>query len=59
LYYRDFNIDDSDFNDSDFKGALGFGGGVRFGGFTLEAKMQDIDEFTNVSFLVGFRLGGY
>jgi len=59
FYYRDFSIHDSDINDSDIKGALGFGGGVRFGGFTLEAKMQDIDEFTNVSFLVGFRLGGY
>lgn len=61
LYYRNFSIDtgdEDDFDDSDFKGAFDFGGGVRFGGFTLEAKLQDVDEFTNVSFLVGFRLGG-
>lgn len=62
FYMRQLSIDaggDQDLDDSDLKGVLGFGGGVRFGGFTLEAKMQDIDEFTNVSFLVGFRLGGY
>jgi hypothetical protein len=62
FYFRNISIEgiggDEDFDDSDLKGALGFGGGVRFGGFTLEAKLQDIDEFTNVSFLVGFRLGG-
>lgn len=61
FYYRSFSVDgprDVDFDDSDLKGAIGFGGGVRFGGFTLEAKLQDVDEFTNVSFLVGFRLGG-
>lgn len=60
FYYRNLSVDvgDGDFDDSDFKGAFDFGGGVRFGGFTLEAKLQDIDEFTNVSFLVGFRLGG-
>ena len=61
FYYRNFSIDtgdEDDFDDSDMKGAFDFGGGVRFGGFTLEAKLQDIDEFTNVSFLVGFRLGG-
>lgn len=60
FYYRHLNFEgDGGFNDSAMKGAFGFGGGVRFGGFTLEAKMQDVDEFTNVSFLVGFRLGGY
>ncbi len=62
FYYRNFSIDgvdDAALDQSDMKGALGFGGGVRFGGFTLEAKMQNVDEFTNVSFLVGFRLGGY
>ena len=62
FYFRSISFDtgpgDEDFDDSDLKGALGFGGGVRFGGFTLEARLQDIDEFTNVSFLVGFRLGG-
>ncbi len=62
FYFQSINIEgiggDADFDDSDLKGAFGFGGGVRFGGFTLEAKMQDIDEFTNVSFQVGFRLGG-
>jgi hypothetical protein len=62
FYFRSISIDgiggDEGFDDSDLKGAFDFGGGVRFGGFTLEAKLQDIDEFTNVSFLVGFRLGG-
>jgi hypothetical protein len=62
FYFRSISIEgiggDEDFDDSDLKGAFDFGGGVRFGGFTLEAKLQDIDEFTNVSFLVGFRLGG-
>lgn len=58
FYFVNFDSDDPDFDDSEFKGAFDFGGGVRFGGLTLEAKMQDIDEFTNVSFLVGFRLGG-
>lgn len=62
FYFRDFSVDtgpgDEDFDDSALKGAFDFGGGVRFGGFTLEAKLQEVDEFTNVSFLVGFRLGG-
>lgn len=62
FYFRNFSVDtgpgDEDFDDSALKGAFDFGGGVRFGGFTLEAKLQDVDEFTNVSFLVGFRLGG-
>jgi hypothetical protein len=61
FFMQNWSIDDGDgseIDDSDIKGAIGFGGGVRFGGFTLEAKLQDIDEFTNVSFLVGFRLGG-
>ncbi len=55
FYMQNWDIDEVD--DSDITGAFGFGGGVRFGGFTLEAKLQDIDEFTNVSFLVGSRLG--
>lgn len=62
FYYRHFSFQDGgdeNFDDSDMKGAFDFGGGVRFGGFTLEAKLQDVSEFTNVSFLVGFRLGGY
>jgi hypothetical protein len=63
FYMQNWSIEgggprDGEIDDSDIKGAIGFGGGVRFGGFTLEAKLQDIDEFTNVSFLVGFRLGG-
>lgn len=58
FYYVNFDADDPDFDESDMKGALGFGGGVRFGGFTLEARLQDVDEFTNVAFLVGFMLGG-
>jgi hypothetical protein len=61
FYYRNFSVDTGpgdDLDDSALKGAFDFGGGVRFGGFTLETKMQDVDEFTNVSFLVGFRLGG-
>jgi hypothetical protein len=61
FYMENWSIEDGDRRDldnSDLKGAFGFGGGVRFGGFTLEAKLQDIDNFTNVSFLVGFRLGG-
>jgi hypothetical protein len=62
LYFRNVSVDtgpgDEGFDESDLKGAFDFGGGVRFGGFTLEAKLQDVDEFTNVSFLVGFRLGG-
>jgi hypothetical protein len=63
FYMQNWSIEtggpgDGEVDDSDLTGAFGFGGGVRFGGFTLEAKLQDIDEFTNVSFLVGFRLGG-
>ena len=61
FYYRNLSFDTpgpGDFDDSDMKAALGFGGGVRFGGFTLEAKLQDVDEFTSIAFLVGFRLGG-
>jgi hypothetical protein len=61
FYFRNASIDDGDggeFDDSDLKGAFGFGGGVRFGGFTLEARLQDIGDFTTVGFLVGFRLGG-
>jgi len=61
LYYRSFSIDTpgpGDADDSGVKAGFGLGGGVRFGGFTLEAKMRDIDEFTTVSFLVGFMLGG-
>ncbi|MGQ0639306.1 MAG: hypothetical protein ACT4P6_00815 [Gemmatimonadaceae bacterium] len=61
LYMTNWSIDDGDEPDndhSDLEGVFGFGGGVRFGGFTLEAKLQDVSEFTNVSFLVGFRLGG-
>lgn len=53
LYYAG-----SDPGDSGVEAGFGLGGGVRFGGFTLEAKMRDIDEFTTVSFLVGFMLGG-
>ncbi|HJU74292.1 MAG TPA: hypothetical protein VJ717_11145 [Gemmatimonadaceae bacterium] len=56
FYFRNVSIDDE--SESDLTGAFGLGGGVRFGGFTLEAKMQDIDEFTNVAFLIGFMLGG-
>jgi hypothetical protein len=63
FYMQNWSIEtggpgDGEVDDSDMTGAFGFGGGVRFGGFTLEAKLQDIDEFTNVAFLVGFRLGG-
>jgi hypothetical protein len=62
FYMQNWSIErgdgDNEVDDSDITGAIGFGGGVRFGGLTLEAKLQDIDEFTNVSFLVGFRLGG-
>lgn len=61
FYMRNISIDvagPNELDDSEMKGGLGFGGGLRFGGFTLEARMHDIDEFTNVSFLVGFRLGG-
>jgi hypothetical protein len=61
FYFQNWSLEgprDNDIEDSDLNGAFGFGGGVRFGGFTLEAKLQDIDNFTNVSFLVGFRLGG-
>ena len=60
LYYRSLTIDTpgaGDVDDSGIKAGFGLGGGVRFGGFTLEAKMRDIDEFTTVSFLVGFMLG--
>jgi hypothetical protein len=53
LYYSSV-----DPGDSGVDAGFGLGGGVRFGGFTLEAKMRDIDEFTTVSFLVGFMLGG-
>lgn len=61
LYYTSLTIDipgGGEFDDSSFDAGFGLGGGVRFGGFTLEAKMRDIDEFTTVSFLVGFMLGG-
>jgi hypothetical protein len=60
LYYRSLSIDTpgaGDVDDSGIKAGFGLGGGIRFGGFTLEAKMRDIDEFTTVSFLVGFMLG--
>ena len=60
LYYRSLTIDTpgpGDVDDSGIKAGFGLGGGVRFGGFTLEAKMRDIDEFTTVSLLVGFMLG--
>lgn len=60
FYMRNISIDTGpdEFDDSELVGGFGVGGGVRFGGFTLEAKLQDIDEFTNVALLVGFLLGG-
>jgi hypothetical protein len=61
LYYNSISIDTpgpGEVDDSGVDAGFGLGGGVRFGGFTLEAKMRDIDEFTTVSFLVGFMLGG-
>jgi hypothetical protein len=61
FYFTNFSIDlpgEPEIDDSSIDGAFGFGGGVRFGGFNLEARLQDIDEFTTVAFLVGFRLGG-
>jgi len=61
FFFRSVSVDgpgDEEFDDSDLKGAFGFGGGVRFSGFTLEVRMHDIDEFTTLAFLVGFRLGG-
>ncbi|MEW5915547.1 MAG: hypothetical protein AB1762_04045 [Gemmatimonadota bacterium] len=60
FYFRNLSLDfgDEEIDDSSLEGAFGFGGGVRFSGFTLEARLQDIDEFTTVAFLVGFRLGG-
>ena len=61
LYYNSVSIDTpgpGDFDDSSVDAGFGLGGGVRFGGFTLEAKMRDIDEFTTVAFMVGFMLGG-
>lgn len=60
LYYRSLTVDTpgpGDVDDAGVKAGFGLGGGVRFGGFTLEAKMRDIDEFTTVSFLIGFMLG--
>jgi hypothetical protein len=61
FFFQNLTLDlpgEAEFDDSELKGGFGFGGGVRFGGFTLEARLQDIDEFTNVAFLAGFRLGG-
>ena len=60
FYFNSLSIDTpgGDVDDTGFDAGFGLGGGVRFGGFTLEAKMRDIDEFTTVSFLVGFMLGG-
>ena len=61
FFFRSVSFDgpgDEEFDESDMKGAFGFGGGVRFRTFTLEARMHDIDEFTTLAFLVGFRLGG-
>jgi hypothetical protein len=61
LYFNSVSIDipgEGDFDDTSLDAGFGLGGGVRFGGLTLEAKMRDIDEFTTVSFLVGFMLGG-
>lgn len=60
LYYRSLTIDvpgPGDIDDSGIKAGFGLGGGARFGGLTLEANMRDIDEFTTVSFLIGFMLG--
>jgi len=60
LFYRSLTFDTpgaGDVDDSGIKAGFGLGGGVRFGGFTLEANMRDIDEFTTISFLVGFMLG--
>jgi hypothetical protein len=61
LYYNSTSVElpgGGDADDSGVDAGFGLGGGVRFGGFTLEAKMRDINEFTTVSFLVGFMLGG-
>jgi hypothetical protein len=61
LYFNSLSIDipgNGNADDTGFDAGFGLGGGARFGGLTLEAKMTDIDEFTTVSFLVGFRLGG-
>jgi hypothetical protein len=61
LYYNSLSVEvpgGGDVDESGVDAGFGLGGGVRFGGFTLEAKMRDINEFTTVSLLIGFMLGG-
>lgn len=49
---------DVDLNESELKAVVGVGAGTRLGGFTFEGRLQNVAEFTNFVFLVGFRLGG-